>query len=203
MDWVLDSVRLRFLLPVDKMRGIRYTTRRVQTLILDKSDVPLRGLGSLLGKCSAARNAIMVRVLFTRFLTRVKHGAMHLLANPGDHQSTRGNHGVDWDGAVPAALFCDYSRNELIWLVKYLPNWNGKSILPESPDLEVSTDAAGSIGGALVLLPEVRAPQEDATWRTRWHWRGHELRLSINTQNGIANMAKHAMVVRRHGHVGH
>ena len=75
------------------------------------------------------------------------------------------------------------ARRDISWWPKFLPSWNGCAIVPDpywtrTPDLELFTDASGSLGYGIYYMGHwVAAPwppllQERSIWKsfTQLHW---------------------------------
>ena len=64
----------------------------------------------------------------------------------------------------------------------WFPQWNGKFLHIRRPDTETDSDAAGSIGGAMVFLEG----DQDEDVVAHWHWSKTEMFRSINFKELIS-----------------
>ncbi|XP_056380443.1 uncharacterized protein LOC130275879 [Hyla sarda] len=107
------------------------TIRREIYSILNKEMVSLRSIARVVGLLSASIQAIFPAPLHYRALQRLK--AQHL------------REGLGYEDEI--ALTPD-TKEELLWWLKHLQDWNGKAIFNSVPDLIIESDASLTGWGA-------------------------------------------------------
>jgi hypothetical protein len=123
----LDTTNMQLLVPSDKLHNIRKDCRG----LLDRWQVSARDVARLLGKFTSISQAILPGPLFARCLQRSLIDTLHR------HKSYEATFSLS-----PAA------REELQLWISQLSQWNGRSILPHSPDVSITTDASRTGWGA-------------------------------------------------------
>lgn len=120
LGFQVDSKLGCLSLPEAKVVHLRQEAQRIQNL----HSVSARQLAQLIGKLSAAIQAVQPAPLHYRGLQGLKHQA---LAKGGfDHQ----------------IQLSSRARQDLEWWTVNLPKWNRKQLRPPSHSLEIETDAS-------------------------------------------------------------
>ena len=165
LGWMVDSRDLRLLLPYRRRRRLQRNARQLLRRHAAGADISLRDLMILKGCCQAAGAGVYVAQLRTRAIQRVIRAnlrwAMHLKR-------------VEYDAVLPPLP--TEVLQEALWWATELPFWNGKPLHRPPSSLVTDTDAAGSIGGAMVFA--LGDPEEGT--ESRWLWHGREMFRSVN-----------------------
>ena len=164
LGWMVDSKLLRLRLPYKRRRKLARTISAVLNKHYRAEGLTLRDLLRVKGGCQAADAAVYVARLRTRSLQRLIRRSM-----VWDQKRGR----VNYDAAVELD---NETILEMTWWLTDLPMWNGKYLFRPPSTLVTDTDAAGSIGGAMVF----DVADADADLESRWHWIGAEFYHSIN-----------------------
>ena len=164
LGWTVDSRLMRLRLPYKRRRKISRVVREVLTKHFRSEEITLRDLLRVKGGCQAADAAVYVARLRTRSIQRLIRRSMVWDQKKGK---------VNYD--LPVTLDQE-SILEMSWWLTELPRWNGKFLHRPSSTLVSDTDAAGTIGGAMVF----DTADADADIESRWHWIGKEFFQSIN-----------------------
>jgi hypothetical protein len=149
LGFEVDSVQMTLKLPKDKIKDI--VTRCQEMVREDQTTV--RKLAKLIGKLTAASQAVLPAPLFYRRLQM---------------QKTKGlcNGGQSYESIVGLTTDC---KKELRWWIQELSNSNGKAIIAPMPDMVITTDASKVGWGGIVKGT-----------RTQGQWSEEESKLHIN-----------------------
>jgi hypothetical protein len=149
LGFEVDSVQMTLKLPKDKIKDI--VTRCQEMVREDQKTV--RKLAKLIGKLTAASQAVLPAPLFYRRLQM---------------QKTKGlcNGGQSYESIVCLTTDC---KKELRWWIQELSNSNGKAIIAPMPDMVITTDASKVGWGGIVKGT-----------RTQGQWSEEESKLHIN-----------------------
>ena len=125
----INSAELTLALPQDKVLKIREECQQ----LLQERQVSARRLAKLIGKLTATVLAVLPAPLHYRQLQMLRTKAL-----------LRGsqNYGTKID-------LNEQCRDELMWWIHYLIEWNGKSILRPCPDLVITSDSSKIGWGAI------------------------------------------------------
>ena len=123
----IDSVKEELILPLQKLAEIRKQARK----LISRQIVSARDLAQFVGKLSATALAIHPAPLHYRGLQRLKH------------QALRGSHNYSTQ-----ILLSPLAREDLEWWLHEASGWNGRSLQPTPPELELETDASQAGWGA-------------------------------------------------------
>ena len=144
LDFVVNSVTMTMSLPEEKIKSI---ARACQT-ILKQETVTVRELSRVLGKMTAASQAVLPAPLCYCNLQRVKTLA---------YARTQ-----SYEAVVPLDTL---AQEELQWWCEFVKNWNGKAILAPRLQMTIESDASqlgwgarcGSITTGGLWSPEERS----------------------------------------------
>ena len=144
LGFVVNSVTMTMSLPEEKIKSI---ARACQT-ILKQETVTVRELSRVLGKMTAASQAVLPALLCYRNLQRVKNLA---------YARTQ-----SYEAVVPLDTL---AQEELQWWCEFVKNWNGKAILAPRPQMTIESDASqlgwgarcGSVTTGGLWSPEERS----------------------------------------------
>ena len=140
-------------LPEEKRQHIMQDCRRA----LSQEVVSVRTLARMIGRKTATAQAIAPAPLHYRKLQKAKNKAF--------------KHTQSFESTV---RLDNEAREELQWWLEEMENWNGKTILPQAPDMVIDTDASllewgacmkGTATGGLVGEREVSPYQSTGTKR--------------------------------------
>ena len=120
LGFQVDSSTMALSLPESKITHIQQETRRLLRLEI----VSARQLARLIGKLSAAIQAVQPAPLHYRSLQRLKHRA---LAQGG------------YDRQIQLTI---EAKADLQWWLDNLHRWNRREVRPSSPSIEIETDAS-------------------------------------------------------------
>ena len=121
LGFVVNSVTMTMSLPEEKIKSI---ARACQT-ILKQETVTVRELSRVLGKMTAASQAVLPAPLCYCNLQRVKNLA---------YARTQ-----SYEAVVPLDTL---AQEELQWWCEFVKNWNGKAILAPRPQMTIESDAS-------------------------------------------------------------
>ena len=148
----INSAELTLALPQDKVLKIREECQQ----LLQERQVSARRLAKLIGKLTATVLAVLPAPLHYRQLQMLRTKAL-----------LRGsqNYGTKID-------LNEQCRDELMWWIHYLIEWNGKSILRPCPDLVITSDSSKIGWGA--ICNRVTTQGQYGAWprakNTSMHW---------------------------------
>ena len=121
LGFIVDSALMMIALPQKKVEDV---AKACQAALL-QGTLSVRDLSRLIGQMSATMWAVLPAPLCYRNLQRIKN------------QSLSRSHSFE------AIVTLDNSaKEELLWWVHQLATWNGRTILSETPDLVVESDAS-------------------------------------------------------------
>ena len=144
----VDSRTMMLTLPQEKVEKIKKECQHT----LNQNSMSARKLAHLIGLLTSTSPAINPAPLHYRALQRNKNVA---LRNTGGYD-------------CPVKLLPE-AREDLIWWVEKLPQWNGRNIIPPTPEVVLTSDASREGWGATY--------QES---QTGGMWMTEERRLHIN-----------------------
>jgi hypothetical protein len=153
LGFLLDTEKMTAQLPGKKLRDIQ---RSIQQVLKHPVQTP-RKIHSLTMRIQAATFALIPARLYTQYLLRMKN------------QSVKNSE--DWDKEKELPKEC---IRELEWWKKNIRLWNGKSILPQTPQQVIYVDASDSGWGCSLVLPG------NETKTAYGHWNYQEAQMSIN-----------------------
>lgn len=128
LGFTVSSESFTIKLPTEKIKKTRLEAKK----ILETSSQTAIVISRLLGKLNHAAQAIPPAPLFYRSLQNCLQKAL-------DHGSQNYDH--------PCHLTME-AREELLWWVNHLTEWNGRHLLSQEPDLIIETDASTTGWGA-------------------------------------------------------
>lgn len=128
LGFVVNTLEMTLHLPGYKVESIK----TLCSTFLGQRELSVRDLSQLIGTLTASIQAIFPAPLHYRHLQNLKHQAL----------SQR--KGYDSRTALSRE-----AREEIQWWLVHLEAWNGRAILPPSPDLVIETDASRSGWGAV------------------------------------------------------
>ena len=141
LGFELDTLAMEVCLPEEKLRE----TQRMESSWLGRKSCQCKDLESLVGKLAHASKVIQPRKTFMKRMFELLKGTI------------MAHHHVRLNAAFKA---------DLIWLVRFLEEWNGMSVMlgsegTEEARIELATDASGNFACGAVWLP---------IW-LQWQWR--------------------------------
>ena len=132
LGFMVDSALMMISLPQKKVEDI---AKACQAALL-QGTLSVRDLSRLIGQMSATMRAVLPAPLCYRNLQRIKN------------QSLSRSHSFE-----AIVTLDDSAKEELLWWVHQLATWNGRTILSETPDLVVESDASllgwGAVSGGV------------------------------------------------------
>ncbi|KAG1452532.1 hypothetical protein G6F56_007795 [Rhizopus delemar] len=155
LGFSLNSTQMTAKLPGKKLRDLR---RSIQQVLNNPYQSP-RTIHSLTMRIQAATFAILPARLYTQYLLRLKNNTVKSIH--------------DWDRPQPLTNAC---LKELTWWKNNLTMWNGRSILPQTPQETIFVDASNS-GWGCSLQQDQQTPLT-----AHGHWTHEESKMSINWQ---------------------
>ncbi|KAG2191282.1 hypothetical protein INT47_001832 [Mucor saturninus] len=153
LGFSLNTTNMTAQLPGNKIRNLR---KSIQQILKDPLQ-SARTIHSFTMRIQSATFALLPARLYTQHLLRMKNQSVRSLA--------------DWDKKQPLPVEC---LKELRWWQRNLQLWNGKSILPQTPQQTIYVDASNTGWGCSLNLPN----QPPLT--AHGHWTHQEARMSIN-----------------------
>lgn len=121
LGFVLDSVQMTLTLPEEKLETIVEECSKA----MKQTQLSVRSLARIIGRMSAATQAILPAPLFYRGLQNLKNLAFR------EAQS--------YDTMV---TLTQEARQDMAWWTKEVRQWNGRSVLMRSPDITIDSDAS-------------------------------------------------------------
>ena len=159
LGFLIDTVKMELQLPTDKLRKIRKETKAMIQTSEQRSWTPIRKVASLIGLYNSTTQAIFP----ARFRT---WSLIH------DLQSALRQNGNNWNGTMRIS---SNSIKDLIWWTNNLQQWNGRSLLTETPDVIFESDAS-DIGWGFTTTTQITTTQATSAGG----WTKSELEQSIN-----------------------
>ncbi|XP_070556878.1 uncharacterized protein [Ptychodera flava] len=128
LGMIINSLDMTISLPLEKVSRLQLDC---QELLLKKS-VTVRCLSRVLGRMTAAVEAVTVSPLHYR---AIQKDQLAVLARTGSYDAL--------------VVLSQETREELTWWVKCLDVWNGRSLLPQKPQVIIQTDSSRKGWGAV------------------------------------------------------
>ena len=175
LGWSVDMVLLRLILPYDKRRRLQRSALDLLRKHRDRAtcSITMRDLMRFKGRAISSRDGCAVAQLRTRATQRAILQSYHWDIVEAE---------IDYDKVVPWDHILVETLQEWTWWVLWFPAWNGKFLHIRRPDTVTDSDAAGTIGGAMVFLEGDQ--NEDVV--AHWHWTKTEMFRSINFKELIS-----------------
>ena len=148
LGYTIDATSKHVKIQAHKSRVVRIK-RQIKT-VLDKGRVSARVLAKTAGLCVSVAWVVSHGKLFLRHIYRLL--------------STR----LSWDSYL---VLNDLCRNELLWWLNAIDDWNCKIIEPKNIDLQLETDASHTGWGARIGQLEAKGD-----WNTRLTWKSSNYR---------------------------
>lgn len=127
---MIDTRRMQFLIPRDRIRGIKQAA--IKILRLDSEDrLSIRDLAGFVGKAQATTAAVVYARYKSRHLLHLKNAAF--ASRPS------------W--AARLSLTKE-AKEELEWWIGFTSEWNGKAVIAKEPKHHLQTDASRTGWGA-------------------------------------------------------
>ncbi|XP_070572493.1 uncharacterized protein [Ptychodera flava] len=130
LGMVINSQEMTISLPQDKVNRLQVECQS----LLHRDSVTVRCLSKLLGKMTATLEAVTVAPLHYRSLQKDQ---LAVLSQTGSYDT-------------PLSLSLEV-KEELKWWMDCLGRWNGRSLLPQKPEVILQTDASKLGRGALCV----------------------------------------------------
>jgi hypothetical protein len=137
LGFLLDTTTMTAQLPGKKLRDLR---RSIQQILKNPLQSP-RTIHSLTMRIQAATFALIPARLYTQHLLRMKN------------QTVRSSD--DWDKPQRLTVEC---IQELTWWKNNITHWNGKSILPQTPQQTIYVDASNQWMGMQLTTEQQQTP---------------------------------------------
>jgi hypothetical protein len=160
-------------LPTDKIRKIRKEANNM--LKHSREPIPIRKIAALIGLCNSTSQAV--------FPTRFRVWSLIR-----DIQRALRDNGNNWNKTT---ILLKTSRADLQWWIDDLSQWNGRTLLTETPDIVIETDASDQGWGF-----EVTTPNPNIQINARY-WKGQTILIRTD------NMTTRAFINKQGGTIHH
>ncbi|KAK3094975.1 hypothetical protein FSP39_008608 [Pinctada imbricata] len=148
LGFLIDSVMMKVTLPENKIHKILDKCNQA----LNKREITIQELSSLVGLLNASRDAIVPTTLYVREMQM--------------HQTKQLLLGKNFQSKIKLSKAC---KEEIKWWINHVQEHNGKQLLKPSPDLMIESDASNLGWGAVCQDMKMGGP-----------WSKEEKKLHIN-----------------------